>query len=199
VIVLGGGGLDVGAISGAIIGGIGGLPRDTAKQVNEILSRVDTSRQFAEEVVVALQEAVPEEKQAKAAAIEDVVPGGRTGQVVARPGFEPDGIVIGRLDEVFLRQHSSERLSIRLRSSMDVTWNLGAGQPLVRTCKYEWTSEVAEVEDWLLDDGKRFDAAFSDGIRTTARWMARDLEAFARRTELPKTADAPESCYRQEG
>lgn len=51
------------------------------------------------------------------------------------------------------------------------------------------------MEDWLLEDGKMFDASFTQGIDPFARWMTRDLEAFTTRTPQPETSDAPETCF----
>ena len=123
------------------------------------------------------------------------MPGMSPAEGLAAAAARPDAIVVASLDEVDLRQHTSDRLSIRLWSSMDMRWDLEAEEATVRTCKYEWTSEKADVEDWLLEDGKRFHEAFSEGIGTIAGWMARDLEAFATRTELRGSDDTPPSCY----
>jgi hypothetical protein len=107
----------------------------------------------------------------------------------------PDSIVQARLDKVKLRQHTSERASMRMWSSMDMTWDFDAEEWETRTCEYRWTSEPGDVEDFLLDDGELFQLALTEGIQTTAAWMARDLDAFANKTELAKWKGLPESCY----
>jgi hypothetical protein len=195
IAILGGGGLVIGAVGGAVVGGVTGLPAETKDRVEVILRDLEASRQFAEEVLVALQEAVPEEKQFEP--LEDVMPGMQPREGLTATAIRPDAIVVASLDEVKLRQHTKDRLSIRMWSSMDMRWDLEAEEATVRTCEYEWTSETADVEDWLVDDGKRFHDAFSEGIRQIAEWMARDLEAFATRTELRGDDDTPPSCYQE--
>jgi len=180
IAVLGGGGLVIGFIGGSIIGGIGGLPVTTAAEVNQVLERLQEARNFPEEMKVAMSEAVPRDQQVE------------TDVANAPP---PDAIVVARLDEVKLRQHSSERLSLRMWASMDVEWELDAEEPKKRTCKYEYTTGKADVEDWLLDDGAAFDEAFTDAVGIFASWMVRDLEAFATRTAQEETDELPETCF----
>jgi hypothetical protein len=185
IMVLGGGGAVVGLLGGGIIGGIGGLPSETAKQVNEILLELQRTRNFPEEIRAAMAASVPAEKQLDRSRADE-----------GRPEhLKPDAIVTARLDEVKLRQHYSERVSLRMWASMIMDWELGAEEPKSRTCEYRYTSEKADIENWLLQDGKLFHDSFTEGVDTFARWMARDLEAFATKTELPETDDAPETCF----
>jgi hypothetical protein len=48
---------------------------------------------------------------------------------------------------------------------------------------------------WLADGGVAFGEAVTQGFEAFARWMNRDLEAFATKTDLPKTDEDPKSCY----
>lgn len=50
---------------------------------------------------------------------------------------------------------------------------------------------------WLADGGVAFGEAVTQAIETLARWMNRDLEAFANETELPETEEDPESCFQE--
>ncbi len=170
--VLGGAG---GGMVGMVAGGIGGLPWRTAGEVNERLAHLQRTREFPEEVRSAVATAVPDEIQA--------------------PVEEADAIVTARLDKVDLRQHWSERLSFRMWASMTQEWDRDSAEPKTNTCKYVYTTPKADVEDWLLDGGFAFGEAFTGSIDTFARWMARDLEAFATRTPQPKSDDAPETCF----
>jgi hypothetical protein len=182
IVVLGGGGLIIGFVGGSVVGGIGGLPLETAEQVNDVLVRLQETRDLPAELGVAMSEALPEAKQIEPGADEAGT-------------LRPDAIVIARLDEVKLRQHSSERLSLRLWASLDIRWELEAEEPKTRTCKYEYTTPIADVEDWLLDDGAAFQDAFTDAVRIFATWMARDLDAFATRTAQDETDELPETCF----
>jgi len=183
--VLGGGGAIVGLVGGSIIGGIGGLPLETAVQVNEILLELQRTRNFSEEIRAAMSAAVPSDKQLDRSRADE----GRL------EDLQPDATVIARLDEVKLRQHSSERVSLRMWASMAMHWELGDREPESRDCEYRYTSATFDIEDWLLEDGKLFHDTFTEGVDTFARWMARDLDAFATKTELPETDDAPETCF----
>jgi hypothetical protein len=185
VAVWGGGGAVVGLLGGSIIGGIGGLPRETAEQVNEILLELQRTRDFPEEIRAAMAASVPAEKQLDRSRADE-----------GRPEhLKPDAIVTARLDEVKLRQHYSDRVSLRMWASMIMDWELDTEEPNSRTCEYRYTSATADIENWLLQDGKLFHDTFTEGVDTFARWMARDLEAFATKTELPETDDAPETCF----
>jgi hypothetical protein len=185
IALFGGTGAAAGLLGGSIIGGIGGLPWETAEQVNEILLELQRTRNFPEEIRAAMAASVPSEKQLDRSRADE-----------GRPEhLKPDAIVTARLDEVKLRQHYSEQVSLRMLASMIMDWELDAEEPKSRTCKYRYTSEKADIENWLLQDGKLFHDTFTEGVDTFARWMARDLEAFATKTELPKTDDAPETCF----
>jgi hypothetical protein len=163
-----------GGVSGLVVGGVGGLPWKTTDEVNAVLLRLQNERDFAKELGAAVATAIPREHQAE-------------------PG-QAQATLTARLDEVDLRQHMSERISIRMWSSMTQEWNEG-GETKKNTCKYTYTTPVADVEDWLLEDGKMFGDAFTQGIDTFARWMARDQEAFEMRTPLPATSDTPATCF----
>jgi hypothetical protein len=80
---------------------------------------------------------------------------------------------------------------------MEVNWNLDSREAKSRTCSYVYTTSKAEAEEWLLEDGKLFHGSFTKGVDTFATWMARDLDAFAAKTELDEGDDAPASCYQE--
>ncbi len=161
-------------MGGAFFGGIGGLPWETAEQVNVVLERLE-QRDLTAELQVALVGSVPSENQV--------------------PPDEAQAIVTARIDEFDLHQHYSERLSLSIRASMIQEWDRHLEKPKSHTCEYEFRTPKRDVEDWLLQEGLAFDAAFTEGIGTIALWMARDLVAFATRVEQPETEDAPETCY----
>jgi hypothetical protein len=106
-----------------------------------------------------------------------------------------EAIVMARLDDVDLRQHWRQRMSLRMKAEMTQKWERDSEDPPINTCKYVYTFPTYEVEDWLLEDGKAFDVAFTDGISAFAHWMARDLEAFSTRTGQPEAVDEPATCF----
>jgi hypothetical protein len=170
-------GLVIGGVTGAVVGGIGGLPWQTAGQVNQILVDLQHRRDFAAEIQREIETEIPREKQTSA--------------------DQAEAIVTARLDSVDLRQHYSERLSLRIYGSMTQEWDRGSGEPKQRTCDYEFTTATRDVEDWLLDDGELFDIAFTEAIHSFASWMARDLDAFAKRRPLPASEETPATCFQE--
>jgi hypothetical protein len=170
-------GFVIGGVTGAVVGGIGGLPRKTAAQVNEILDGLQSRRDVRSEIQLAIQSNVPREKQVGS--------------------DQAEAVVTARLDSIDLRQHYSERLSIRFFGSMTQEWDRRIGPPKKRTCKYAYTTPTRDVEDWLLDGGKLFDVAFTDAVNSFGYWMARDLEAFAMRRPQPASEGAPATCYQE--
>jgi hypothetical protein len=171
------GGAVVGLVGGIWVGAVGGLPSETAKEVTEVLARLETDRSFEDDMLTAMQGAIPLEKQVDAA--------------------DAAAVVSARLDEFDLRQHSKDRLSVRLKASMVQAWQIEGEKPKENTCKYRYTSEKKEAETWLADSGVAFGEALTEAIETFARWMNRDLEAFATETELPKTEEDPRSCFQE--
>jgi hypothetical protein len=165
----------VGGTTGAVAGGTTGLPWKAAGEVNETLAEVQHRRSFAREFGAAVKAAVPAEKQFK----ED----------------RAEALVTARLDDVDLRQHLRQRMSLRMRASRTQKWDRDREDPPTRTCKYGYTSPTYDVEDWLVQDGKAFDDKFSEGVNAFAHWMARDLRAFSTRTAHPKTAEEPATCF----
>lgn len=170
-------GFVAGGVTGAIIGGVGGLPWKTAGEVNQILANLQRRRDFAREIQLAIEEEIPREKQVRA--------------------DQAQAIVTARVDEIDLRQHYSERLSIRIHGSMIQEWDRASGQPKSRTCKYAFTTATRDVEDWLHDGGKLFDVAFTDAVNHFGSWMARDLEAFAKRRAQPASEGYPPTCFQE--
>jgi hypothetical protein len=171
------GGAVVGLAGGITMGAIGGLPSETAREVTEVLARLEEGRSFEDDMLSAMREAVPGEKQVD--------------------GADAAAVVTARLDEFDLRQHSKDRLSVRLWASMVQAWQIDGEKPKENTCEYRYTSEKKEAEAWLADGGVAFGEAVTQAIETLARWMNRDLEAFANETELPETEEDPESCFQE--
>jgi hypothetical protein len=166
----------VGLLGGGVMGFIGGLPSETAKEVTEVLAHLEEGRRFEEDLRAAVRQVVPEEKQVE--------------------GPDAAGVLTARLEQFDLRQHSKDRLSVLLRGSMVQTWNGEDGKQKKNRCKYRFDSEKKPAETWLEAGGAAFGETMTRGFETFARWMKRDLEAFASKTELPKSDDAPRSCYR---
>jgi hypothetical protein len=168
-------GVVVGGTTGAVAGGTTGLPWKAAGKVNENLTEIQHKRSFPKEFRGAVKAAVPAAKQVR----ED----------------RAEAVVTALLDDVDLRQHLRQRMSLRMHASMTQEWDRGKEDPPTRTCRYEYTSPTYDVEDWLLQDGKAFDDTFTEGISAFAHWMARDLQAFSTRTAQPETAEEPATCF----
>jgi hypothetical protein len=170
-------GAAVGLVGGGVMGGIGGLPSETAKQVTASLSRLEEGRNLDDDLLAAVRAAIPQGKQVDAA--------------------NAQATVTARLDEFDLGQHARDRLSVRLRAAMVQDWRPPGEEPKQKTCRYRYTSEKTEAETWLAGDGAPFGEAVTRGMQEIARWMNRDLEAFATGRELPKTETDPASCFRE--
>jgi hypothetical protein len=91
-------GVVIGGPTGAVIGGTTGLPWKAAGEVNEILAEVEHKRDLTKEFPAAVKAAMRSRKQVSE----------RNAQA----------IVTARLDEVDLRQHLRQRMSLRMRASM---------------------------------------------------------------------------------
>ena len=170
-------GAAVGLVGGGVMGWIGGLPSETAKQVTADLARLEEGRDFDDDMLAAIRAAVPQEKQDE--------------------GADAQAVVTARLDEFDLGQHAKDRLTVRLRASMIQAWTPPGDEPKEKTCKYRYTSEKKDAAEWLSGDGAPFGEAVTRGMQEIARWMNRDLEAFAAAKELPKTETDPASCFRE--
>ena len=170
-------GATVGLLGGGVMGFIGGLPSKTAKEVTADLARLEEGRNFDADLLAAVRAAIPAEKQ-----VDDA---------------HAEGVVTARLDEFDLGQHWKNRLTVRLRASMLQAWTPPGEKPKEKTCKYRYTSEKQDAETWLAGDGAPFGEAFTRGMQEIARWMNRDLEAFAAQKELPKTESDPASCFHE--
>lgn len=170
------GGFAVGLVGGITMGIIGGLPSEVAEEVTLVLSRIEEQRSFDEDFLNAMQSAIPKEQQAESA--------------------EADATVTARFDEIDLRQHSGDRISLRLWASMVQSW-VEDDDEKERTCQYRWDSEKKEAETWLADGGVSFRESVTLGFETFASWMNRDLEAFAAQTELDDTEEDPDSCFQE--
>lgn len=170
-------GAAVGLVGGGVMGGIGGLPSETAKEVTADLARLEEGRHFDDDLLAAVRAAIPAAKQ-----VDDA---------------HADAVVTARLDDFDLGQHAKDRLSVRLRASMLQAWTPPGEEPEQKTCKYRYTSEKKDAEGWLAEGGAPFGEAVTRGMQEIARWMNRDLEAFATGRELPKTDGDPASCFRE--
>jgi hypothetical protein len=104
--------------------------------------------------------------------------------------------VTARIDAIDLLQRRNQQLALLVRATMIQTWQAAGEEPMQSTCGYRYTSEEQAVSAWLPDDGAPLREAVAQAIQSFARWMSRDLEAFAARSELPETATEPASCYR---
>lgn len=160
----------VGGVTGGVAGGISeglkGLPSDVARQVEEVLGRIDASRDLEQELHTALATALDTR-------IVDL--------------DSSAGLIDLRMTRFELLQHSSDRLSLRLRATMTVTWDRTAKKPKTQVNEYEYETAREEVAEWLAEDGARFDSGISDCIDRIGRAMLRDLAV----DDAATTAQAP--------
>jgi hypothetical protein len=186
-------GVVIGGIGGMVVGGTTGLPWKAAGEVNEVLAELQRERSFDRDFAAAVRSAIPAEKQLRL----DVAAVSQPG-VASGPRSDTEAIVLARLDEVDLRQHMGQRMSLRVLASITQEWESDGGELASNICRYEYTSPTHDVEDWLLNDGKAFDDYLTEGMSSIARWMARDLEAFRTRTARPETDGEPATCFQGE-
>ena len=168
-------GVIIGSVTGTFTGGSMGLPWKTTDEVNAALDRIQRERNFTDEFRSAVKTAIPRRKQ------------------VSRDRAE--AIVTARLDEVDLRQHFRQRLSMRMHASMVQEWPSNSREPETRICEYVYTSPTMDVEDWLLHDGEFFVDTFTKGMESFAHWMARDLKAFATQRPEAEFGSTPATCF----
>lgn len=180
----------VGFVGGAIIGGIGGLPWETTTEVNAVLDKFH-QRDLRSELQTEFEVSVPRWKQVRYDDASTVAheSGGNS-------NAPAQAVVTARIDEFDLHQHYSERLSMSINASMIQDWDRNTQDPKQKTCSYEFRTPKRDVEDWLLEDGKAFRDAATEGVGKIASWMARDLEAFASQIEREETEEAPRTCFR---
>lgn len=171
------GGFVVGLGTGITIGVVGGLPSKTAKEVTTVLKHVEDGRSFEEDIMAAMQDAIPPAKQTE--------------------GADAEAVVTARLDGLELNQHSKDRLSITVEASMEQVWQGDDATSKKKTCKYSYDTDKKPVKTWLASDGVAFRESITQGIGVVGRWMNRDLEAFASESEFAKTKDTPRSCFRR--
>lgn len=170
-------GAALGLVGGGVMGGIGGLPSETAKEVTAALARLEEGRRFEDDLLAAVRAAIPAEKQ-----VDDA---------------KAQAVVTARLDEFDLGQHARDRLSVRLRAAMVQAWTPPGEERKEKTCRYRYSSDRKEAAAWLAGGGAPFGEAVTRGMQEIARWINRDLEAFAAQKELPRTESDPASCFRE--
>ena len=168
----------VGTLGGGVLGYVGGLPGDTARAVTQSIAEMEEGRRFESELQQALLDRLPSER-------------------IAGDGTQPGIELEARLAEFDLRQHASEKISIRLDASMTQRWEDERGRARQNRCRYRYDSERRPAESWLEAGDGSFGAAMTRALETFALWMERDLEAFETRTERAKTEEDPASCYRE--
>jgi len=138
---------------------------------------MEESRSFEGDFMTAMRHAIPEEKQVR--------------------DDDAAATVKARLERFDLRQHSNDHLSIRLWASMLQSWKREGGRTNRKTCEYRYDSEKKPVDFWMADGGIAFRETVTLGLETFARWMNRDLEAFASEIEFDATEEDPASCFRE--
>jgi hypothetical protein len=153
--VFGGIGLVGGATTGVVIGGFQGLPEEKAEEVTRILADLAQTRDFAEELRLAVEATIPADRRAAA--------------------NQADAAAILELTELELEQHLSDEISLRVRAKMILEWGPNLEDRDSLSTDYEYETPDRHVDDWLLDDGAAFDAGFTEGIDAIAGQMSRDI------------------------
>lgn len=150
-----------GATTGLVVGALQGLPEEKAEQVTQILVVLAEGRDFQGELRSSVESSVPEGRRATS---------GRA-----------DATAVLQLSEIELEQHMSDVISLHMEAAMTLEWR-PEGQAL-RSKSYDYVYDTPErhVDQWLLDDGKAFDVAFTGGIDDIARRMLRDIKSPASR------------------
>ena len=144
-----------GATTGAVVGGLQGLPSEKAEQVTQILVVLAESRDFQGELRSVLENSVPEGRRATS--------------------DRADATATLQLSEIELEQHMSDGVSVHMEATMTLTWGPQGQAPHSRSYDYEYDTPERHVDEWLLDDGRAFDVAFTEAIDNLAGRMLRDL------------------------
>lgn len=164
-----------GLLVGGAAGGFTGLSWSNTDAVNAVLLPLRTTTIVEEGLQAGLTEGVPAAQQA--------------------PPEQAEALVTAKFDEIDLRQHWGQKLSLRFWATMTQEWDRETDDPKSYTCDYEWTTEKEDVEVWLEEDGRAFGENFETAAATFARWMARDLDAFTTRIPQDETDDEPKTCF----
>lgn len=146
-----------GGVAGGVINGLDGLPGPTAVEVSAALTRMDARRDFAAEVRTALVAMVPGAHQIAPA--------------------DADARVLVTLKRIELQQFGDDRLALRMTASMKVTWNAGKRSRATQTNEYEDETGKEQADEWIDNDGARFDEGVTRCIDRISQRMARDLAA----------------------
>ena len=135
--------------------GFQGLPGEKAEEVTRILADLAQTRDFAEELRLAVEATIPADRRAAA--------------------NQADAAAILELTELELEQHLSDEISLRVRAKMTLEWGPNLQERDSLTTDYEYETSDRHVDDWLLDDGVAFDAGFTEGIEAIANQMSRNI------------------------
>ena len=144
-----------GGTVGAIVGGLQGLPAETAERVTHTLLEIRGDRDYQAELRVHVEALLPEERL------------GTTDR--------SDALAYLEVTELELEQHLSDHLSIRVRAAMTLEWGPDPYDRDSKKYKYEFQTPERHVEEWLADEGALFRAAFDDAVETLTRDMSTDL------------------------
>ncbi len=157
-------GVVVGGVTGAAAGGITqggkGLSKAHSKQVNEVLDQLQADLDISDRLQLTLRDALPSQMQA------DPV--------------QADALVTVKVRLLELRQHSDERVSLRLTADMHSVWDRDLPKSSDQTNHYEFETAREYVEDWLTNDGEGFRLGLEQCIQRVASSMARDLRGNGR-------------------
>lgn len=149
-----GGGI-TGGIAGGVINGRDGLPGESAKQVSEVLARLDQRRDFVAEMRTKVTAGIPATRLSS--------PDGA------------DAVVVVALKGIDLQQYGHNQVALRISGSMTVVWNHGRAKPTTQRNEYQYETAQDQVNQWLLNDGQRFDQGVSECIDRIAQRMVGDL------------------------
>jgi hypothetical protein len=129
-------------------------PPETRAQLNALIDEAEERHDFFVEIRNSLRGQVPFEYQTDDA--------------------DAKVLISTKPDSVRLVQNEKLELAIRIRATMNVEWNRQRRTPRSDKMKFVYTSEQLPVEDWLSDDGAKFNAALTAGIVQ----LGRDMEAW---------------------
>ncbi len=144
-----------GMAGGALLYSFSGVSDIDALYVNEVLSRLDQERDFQQELVSKVTQALPS-------------------QVLASPG-DAEAQVIARLDEIEFEQRSKYQIRISAKGSLFFTERHGETTSLVDRREFRAESAYGELDHWLADDGRQLEAAIDACIRELSLAMSRTI------------------------
>lgn len=154
----------VGAIIGAISGGLSAIAADSQNDLSKdqllvldsLFGQILQQRRINEDIENSLMRRFPAER--------------------LRGIPEADTLLQYRLYDVRFAKSSSKKYALTLKTVMLFSWNRHNAQAVSTHRTYEHSSQSLKMEDWVQDDGETLNLAFDSCIEGIAEKMIADIQ-----------------------